>query len=88
MKIDFTKIPVKDIDGKEFKADVHKELGQQLYMQGQTMDECDLGSLIYHTDGPVELNLEQGACVSRWVDRWPYVTRTAVKNLLNHKSHE
>jgi len=84
MKIDFTKIPVKDIDGKEFKADVHKELGQQLYMQGQTIEECDLGSLIYHADGPVELNVEQAACVSRWVDRWPYVTRTAVKTLLDH----
>ena len=84
MKVDFTKVPVKDIDGKEFMADVHKELGQQLYMQGQTMEECELGSLIYHTDGPVELNLEQGACVSRWVDRWPYVTRTAVKTLLDH----
>lgn len=84
MKIDFTKVAVKDIDGKEFKADVHKELGQQLYMQGQTIEECELGSLIYHTDGPVELNLEQGACVSRWVDRWPYVTRTAVKTLLDH----
>ena len=84
MKVDFTKVPVKDIDGKEFKADVHKELGQQLYMQGQTMEECDLGSLIYHADGPVELNVEQAACVSRWVDRWPYVTRTAVKTLLDH----
>ena len=84
MKIDFTKLPVKDIDGKEIEADVHKELGQQLYMQGQTMEECELGSLIYHTDGPVELTIEQGACVSRWVDRWPYVTRTAVKNLLDH----
>lgn len=84
MKIDFTKVLVKDIDGKEFKADVHKELGQQLYMQGQTMEECDLGSLIYHADGPVELNVEQAACVSRWVDRWPWVTRTAVKNLLDH----
>lgn len=84
MKIDFTKVPVKDIDGKEFKADLHKELGQQLYMQGQTMEECDLGSLIYHTDGPVELNVEQAACVSRWVERWPFVTRTAVKTLLDH----
>ena len=84
MKIDFTKVPMKHIDGKEFKADVHKELGQQLYMQGQTIEECELGSLIYHTDGPVELNLEQAACVSRWVDRWPYVTRTAVKTLLDH----
>ena len=84
MKIDFTKVPMKDIDGKEFKADVHKELGQQLYMQGQTMEECDLGSLIYHTDGPVELNLEPGAGVSRWVDRWRYVTRTAVKTLQDH----
>ena len=84
MKIDFTKVPVKDIDGKEFKADLHKELGQQLYMQGQNIEECDLGSLIYHSDGPVELTIEQAACVSRFVDRWPYVTRTAVKTLLDH----
>lgn len=84
MKIDFTKVPVKDIDGKEFKADLHKELGQQLYMQGQTIEECELGSLIYHSDGAVELTIEQAACVSRFVDRWPYVTRTAVKTLLDH----
>jgi hypothetical protein len=84
MKIDFTKVPVKDIDGKEFEADVHKELGQQLYMQGQTIEECELGSLIYHTDGPVELTILQGSCVNSWVDRWPYVTRTAVKALFKH----
>lgn len=87
MKIDFTKVPMKDIDGREFNADLHKELGQQLYSQGNNIEECELGSLIYHSEGPVELNLEQGACVSRWVDRWPYVTRTAVKTLLNHESH-
>ena len=84
MKIDFTKIPVKDIDGKEFEADLHKELGQQLYAQGQNIEECELGSLIYHSDGPVELTIEQAACVSRFVDRWPYVTRTAVKALFEH----
>ena len=81
MKVDFSKIPVKDIDGKVFEADLHKELGQQLYAQGQTIEECELGSLIYHQDGPVELTIEQAACVSRFVDRWPYVTRSAVKAL-------
>ena len=39
-KIDFTKIEVQDIEGRTLKVDITKNLGNQLYMQGQNVEAC------------------------------------------------
>lgn len=85
IKVNFHAITIKDINGQPLQADFHAELGQQLYMQGQTLEDVELGRAIYQTtkDAPIELTVEQAATVSKWVDRWPYVSRTAVKDALN-----
>ena len=85
IKVNFHTVTFKDIEGNNIQADVASELGQQLYMQGQNMEEVELGRTIYKSkkDTPMELTVEQAATISRWVDRWPYVTRQAVKSMLN-----
>lgn len=85
MKVNFHKIMLKDIDGNEVIGDFAAELGQQLYMQGSNIQEVELGSKIYHSkqDEEVELDVEEAATVSRWVNRWPYVSRMAIKSALN-----
>jgi len=35
VKVNFSKIIIKDIEGREVQADFQKQLGNQLYMQGR-----------------------------------------------------
>lgn len=85
MKVNFHRIVLKDIEGNEVNGDFAKDLGQQMYMQGNTMEEVELGAKIYHspTDEPIELTVEEAASVSTWVNRWPYLSRSAIKKALN-----
>lgn len=85
IKVNFHAITLKDIEGNDVQADFAHDLGQQLYMQGQSMEEVELGRTIYKSpkDKPIELTVEHAALISRWVDRWPYVSRQAVKDALN-----
>jgi hypothetical protein len=85
IKVNFHTIALKDIEGHDVQADFAQELGQQLYMQGQNMEEVELGRTVYKSpkDKPIELTVEQAAIISKWVDRWPYVSRQAVKDALN-----
>lgn len=85
MKANFAKVQLKDINGNDVTGDFRADLGQQMYMQGQTIGEVELGSAIYHqkADEPMTLTVEQAAIVSRWVERWPYVSRTAIRGMLN-----
>ena len=82
-KVDFRNIVIKDINGQETKADVTALFGNMLYMQGQNIEECELGQAIYHQgdEGPeaLELNDKQVAIVKTYAERLPYVMRTGIK---------
>ena len=45
-KVNFKEITIKDINGNDIVADFQKQLGNQLYMQGQNIEECELGKKI------------------------------------------
>ena len=82
-KVDFRNIVIRDINGQEVKADVTALFGNMLYMQGQNIEECELGQAIYHQgdEGPeaLELNDKQVAIVKTYAERLPYVMRTGIK---------
>lgn len=82
-KVDFRNIVIRDINGQETKADVTALFGNMLYMQGQNIEECELGQAIYHQgdEGPeaLELNDKQVAIVKIYAERLPYVMRTGIK---------
>lgn len=82
-KVDFRNIVIKDINGQETKADVTALFGNMLYMQGQNIEECELGQAIYHQgdEGPeaLELNDKQVVIVKTYAERLPYVMRTGIK---------
>ena len=82
-KVDFRNIQIRDINGQEVKADVTALFGNMLYMQGQNIEECELGQAIYHQgdEGPeaLELNDKQVAIVKTYAERLPYVMRTGIK---------
>lgn len=81
MKVDFRQIGVKNIEGQIETADVSKQLGNLMYMQGQNIEECELGRDIYH-NGQVELDSKQADMVRRFIQPWSYVLRSAIENTL------
>lgn len=81
--VDFHQIGVKNIEGQIERADVSKQLGNQLYMQGRNIEECELGSDIYHK-GQVELSHEQEEMVRQIIRPWSYVLRTAIEETLEN----
>lgn len=88
-KVDFRKVEIETIDGEKTTANVAQQLGNQLYMQGQNIEECELGREIYKAgkvkadkDSFVELSDEQVAIVRKFIQPWSYVLRTAVESIL------
>ena len=63
IKVNFHTIALKDIEDHNVQADFAQELGKQLYMQGNDMEEVELGRTIYKSpkDKPIELTVEQAA---------------------------
>lgn len=81
MRVDFRTIGIKNIEGQIETADVSKQLGNLMYMQGQNIEECELGRDIYH-NGVVELNSKQAEMVLRFIRPWSYVLRSAIEETL------
>jgi hypothetical protein len=77
-KVDFSKITIKDIEGNDVQADFQKQLGNQLYMQGRNIEECELGRRIYHAEGEVELSDDECRMVANATQGYSYVARIAI----------
>lgn len=78
MKVNFATVRIKDIEGNEQIADFQKQIGNQLYMQGQNIEECELGKRIYFANGEVELTSEECTIVRRITAGYSYVARIAI----------
>lgn len=67
MKIDFSRVQIKDIEGQTVTADISKELGNMMYLGAKDIAVADLGHDIYHKK-EVELNKEQAQVVKAYVE--------------------
>ena len=81
-KVNFKELVIADIEGKEQKIDISKLLGNQLYMEGQDIEACELGKRIYFAEGDVELTDKEIAIVKQAMQRYSYLIRTAVETIL------
>lgn len=81
-KVNFKELVIADIEGKEQKIDISKLLGNQLYMEGQDIEACELGKRIYFADGDVELSDKETAIVKQFTNRYSYLVRTALEKVL------
>ena len=81
MKVNFKEIVIKDIEGNDVKADFSKQIGNQLYMQGINIEDCELGKKIYF-DGEVELTDNDAEVVKRITAGYSLVARTAIESAL------
>jgi len=84
IKTDFSKITIQGIDGKPIEADFRKQLGNQLYMQGQNIEECQLGKRIYFAkdNEAIELTQSEADIIRRAVQPYAYVARTAIEQAI------
>ena len=67
MRIDFSKVQIKDIEGNVQSVDISKELGNMMYLNAQDIAVADLGHDIYHRK-EVELTRDQAQAVKAFVD--------------------
>lgn len=81
-KMNFAEIPVRDIEGNVVPVDIRKQLGNQMYMQGQDIVECETGSKIYHSEGEVELDDMQVQAVKKFTQGYSYIARKAIEEVL------
>ena len=82
-KVDFSKVTMEDIHGNPMPGDFHEVLGNQLYMQGRDIKECELGRKIYFAEGEIELTDDEAKIVRNAVNGWSYVARTAIQKMLD-----
>ena len=67
MKIDFSKIEVRDVEGNVILLDVSKQLGNMMYLNAKDIAIADLGHDIYHKK-EVELTDKQAKEVAEFVE--------------------
>ena len=81
-KVNFKDIKIKDINGNEVVADFQQQIGNQLYMQGHDIEECELGKKIYFAEGEVELTDKESDMVRRITAGYSYVARQAIEEAM------
>lgn len=81
-KVNFKDIKIKDINGKEVVADFQQQIGNQLYMQGHDIEECELGKKIYFAEGEVELTDKEAEMVRRITQGYSYVARQGIEEAM------
>ncbi|VFB14368.1 Uncharacterised protein [Bacteroides heparinolyticus] len=66
-KIDFRKIKVSDIEGKETTMDISKEMGNTIYKNTPDLGELEFALDLYKK-GEVEVTEERAAIVRKYMD--------------------
>ena len=82
-KVNLREVQLEDIHGNPMPGDFHEVLGNQLYMQGRDIRECELGRKIYFAEDEIELTDDEAKIVREAVKGWSYVARTAIEKMLD-----
>lgn len=85
MYVNFKKIKIVDINGKQQEADFSQQLGNQLYMTGHDIEACELGKRIYFAKGEMELTDKDIQTITQAVAGWGYVARNAIIEAMREK---
>ena len=80
-RVDFRKISVKNIEGVEEFVDFSKLIGNKLYMQGRNIEECELGSKLWH-EGEVEIDEKKAQIISTFIQDFPYIAVKGIKDAM------
>lgn len=83
-KVNFKKVPVKNINGTVESVDISKNLGNSMYIQGRSLEVVTLATKIWEK-GEVEINEEEESILREQIPQlFPaYIWRTALLAALN-----
>lgn len=83
-KVNFKKVPIKNIDGTMASVDMSKNLGNSMYIQGRSLEVVTLATKIWEK-GEVEINEEEESILREQIPQlFPaYIWRTALLAALN-----
>lgn len=79
-QVNFNEIEIENIDGTKGKLNIKRDLANILYMQGETIEESELGRRIFNTPAEIELSPEDVEIVIKYVKK--YYTSIVVKNAI------
>jgi hypothetical protein len=82
VKVDFAKVPIENIEGVVIEMSFRQQIGNQLYMTGRNIEECELGKRIYFSDGEIELSEKEVAIVKHIIEGYSFVAREALCKML------
>lgn len=79
--VDFTKIPIENIEGGIESVDLSKLLGNAIYNQSKELGEVEVAREIYKK-GIVELTDEQCKMILGYISSYSYIVQKAFKEVL------
>ena len=89
-KVNLSALEIRGIDGSNQRVNIQDEVANLIYMQGQSIADCELGRKIYNggrdqngvlikdADRTVELSDDELKVVERIAAQFPYVIRIAI----------
>ena len=89
-KVNLLALEIRGIDGSKQQVNIQDEVANLIYMQGQSIADCELGRKIYNggrdqngmltkdADRTVELSDDEMKVVERIAGQFPYVIRIAI----------
>ena len=89
-KVNLSQLEIRGIDGSKQQVNIQDEVANLIYMQGQSIADCELGRKIYNggrdqngvltkgADRTVELSDDELKVVERIAAQFPYVIRIAI----------
>ena len=82
-QIDFTRLPINDIDGNENENDVSKFVGNFIFNMADDVAEHDLGIKIYHSAGTIDIDEKEEKILKKYLPALKYNLRSAIEQLLS-----
>lgn len=81
-KIDFTKVPVKNVKGQTEEKNYRDYIAEQLYNQSHDEAGVNLAQKIANATGDIELNEDEIKIIKTLLAPYPYYIRTAIEEAL------
>lgn len=79
--VDFTKVPVENVDESISEIDLSKQIGNQIYAQSKDIGESELARKIYK-EGVVDITKENSESIGKFTKDFFYPIRTAIEKLI------
>lgn len=81
-KINFTAIPVEDIEGIKTPQNLSAAIGNMLFSMADDYDEWEFGREIYHATGEIEVDDKKEAILKKYLPMIKYNLRKSIETLL------